>query len=322
MTEEEFLKRWFNERPMYEAWGRLVASTLIEKLQPILSPISTDVFVRIPVKHRLKEDGSIIDKAFYRKNYDDPYEQVTDKVGVRFVVLLGSEIEIISKAIESCDWDWSKDKDYEQEKKDKPYQFAYQSVHYIVRNKVSLKAPESEIAPGTPCEIQVRTLLQHAHSEMTHDTIYKPSVIRTPEMERAAAKSMALIEATNDYFEEVARQIKDGVTPSIELSKKLAAIYQDFTCLKPQPTKSEGLLNDALLGILVVDPIDALQKLLKEKTFIAERIKERASRKLLFRQPSILLAYLAVSLGRDRAEEAWPLTAEELKPILIDLGES
>ena len=49
----------------------------------------------------------------------------------------------------------------------------------------------------------MRTLLQHAHSELTHDTIYKPSVVQTPAMLRAAAKSMALIEATGDYFEEL-----------------------------------------------------------------------------------------------------------------------
>jgi putative GTP pyrophosphokinase len=61
---------------------------------------------------------------------------------------------------------------------------------------------------------------------------------------------------------------------------------------------------------------------LAEKAFITERVKERAQGKLLFRQPSILLVYMAVSKRPNDAAGAWPLTSAELKPIYSDLGES
>ncbi|RWP54341.1 MAG: hypothetical protein EOR07_34055 [Mesorhizobium sp.] len=43
----------------------------------------------------------------------------------------------------------------------------------MVRSKDELTFDGETIAAGTPCEIQVRTILQHAYSQLTHDTIYK-----------------------------------------------------------------------------------------------------------------------------------------------------
>src|SRR4029453_5810322 len=101
------------------------------------------------------------------------------------------------------------------------------TVHYIFRAQINFTFDCTLIPKGTPCEVQIRTLLQHAHSELTHDTIYKPSVEKTPEMERAVSKAMALIEATSDYFEDVARLIDRLVTPTRKLSEELAFLYRD-----------------------------------------------------------------------------------------------
>ena len=88
----------------------------MEQIAPLVAPVKADIFIRLPAKPRLKQDGSLITKAFYRddKNYKNPFDEITDKVGVRFVVLLENEIEVVCKAIESCgEWDWCKDKDHE-----------------------------------------------------------------------------------------------------------------------------------------------------------------------------------------------------------------
>ncbi len=322
MTEEEFLERWYRERPIVEAWGKFVAQKLMEQIAPLVAPVKSDIFVRIPANPRLKQDGSLVTKAFYRdKNYENPLDDITDKVGVRFVVLLANQISVVCDAIESCeDWEWSKDKDYETERLKAPYEFRYQSVHYIVRCRGTKNVGGVTVAAGTPCEVQVRTLLQHAHSELTHDTIYKPSVIQTPEMHRAAAKAMALVEATNDYFEELMDLIEKCVEPSKELSKQMATLYRELIGADADPTKAEGLLNDAYATFGGEKPIEAVRQFIGEKPFVVDRIKERAPGKLLFRQPSILLAYLAVSKRSGDAREAWPLTPAEVKPIFTDLG--
>ncbi|MGY4363210.1 hypothetical protein ACVWZR_002390 [Bradyrhizobium sp. i1.3.1] len=73
-------------------WGERVATCLIDDLQPLIAPISTELFVKLPIKPRLKTGGSFVTKAFYntkrKKPYSNPYEEITDKVGVRIVVLL------------------------------------------------------------------------------------------------------------------------------------------------------------------------------------------------------------------------------------------
>lgn len=321
MTEEEFLERWYRERPIVEAWGKFVTQRLMEEIAPRVTPLSADIFIRIPAKPRLKGDGSLVTKAFYRgKGYADPLGEITDKVGVRFVVLLAKEIPVICEALERCvDWEWSKDKDYEDEIAKAPYEFKYQSVHYIVRCR-GRDIGGVMVTVGTPCEVQVRTLLQHAHSELTHDTIYKPSVVQTPDMHRAAAKAMALIESTNDYFEQLMELIETSVQPNKELSKQMIGLYRDLVGQDPDPTRAEGLLNDAYASFAGSNPRDAVEKLVTERPFIVERIKERAPSKLLFRQPSILLVYVAVACRPGDAKDSWPLTPAELKPIYTDLG--
>lgn len=322
MTEEEFLSHWYQERPSVEAWGKFVAEKVKEQIAPLVAPVSADIFVRIPAIPRVKGDGSILTKAFYRgKNYADPLNEITDKVGVRFVVLLDRDIGIVCSAIEQCgEWEASKDRDYEEERAQAPYAFTYQSVHYVVRAKGEKKLGEVVVAAGTPCEVQVRTLLQHAHSELTHDTIYKPSVVQTAEMHRAAAKSMALIEATGDYFRELMELIDRNVAPARELSKQMMALYRELVGREPDPTKAEGLLNDAFGALAGDKPDEAVRSLFTAKPFLLDRIRERAATKLVFRQPSIMLVYLAVSKRPADAQEVWPLTFAELKPLYTDLG--
>jgi putative GTP pyrophosphokinase len=325
MTEEEFLERWDRERPMYEAWGQFVASRIADAIRPLVAPISTDIFIRIPPKPRVKSDGSFLTKAFYRKgkNYTEPFDQITDKVGVRFVVLLPTDMQIVCAAIEQCaDWEWSKDRDYEEERDKAPYEFRYQSDHYIVRNGQERTVSDQSVVLRAPCEVQVRTLLQHAHSELTHDTIYKPSVVQTPAMIRAAAKSMALIEATSDYFQELTKIIRDAVDPNRKLSEELFKLYVEIVGTNPDPTAAEGILNDAYKPLAGDDPIGSLKTFLADKRFVAEQIKERARGKLLFRQPSILLVYMSVSAKPIEAAATWPLTPNELKPVYTDLGQA
>jgi putative GTP pyrophosphokinase len=79
MTEDEFLARWDRERPMYEAWGQFVSNRIADEIRPRVAPLSTDLFIRIPIKARVKSDGSFITKAFYRgKDYANPFDDITD----------------------------------------------------------------------------------------------------------------------------------------------------------------------------------------------------------------------------------------------------
>lgn len=321
-TEFEILRRWEAEQQHYDAWGRFIVRTVIDGLSTQVE--APDLFLRLPVKHRLKESKSLIQKALYRgKGYTSPYDDIEDKVGIRFVVLTSDEIPIVEKAITEFGdryWFWEKARDFAEERARKPWEFGYQSVHYVVRSKTGIVFEDFPIPLDIPCEIQVRTLLQHAFSEVTHDTIYKPSVKSTPEMMRAAAKAMALIEATDDYFRQVGSLIDASVKSVKALIDALSVYYRDKTGADAIVTALDGELIDAYLPLAGEGSIDDILLWLNTKGFIMERIKGRREDQTLFALPSILLLYFVVGNFPSIATSPGLLTDEELGPIYSDLG--
>ncbi len=307
---------------MYEAWGDHVVRTITDRLKPLIAPVSAAVFLRVPPKARSKADGSLIEKAFYRKQYDNPYDDITDKVGVRFVVLLNSQMAVIKSIIEDVsDWHFSLDRDLEAEQQARPQAFDYAAYHYVVRSSGDIVCDGIEVRGGTPCEVQIKTILQHAYSELTHDTIYKPQIDATASMRRMAAKSMALMEATSDYFELVVTEVAQITAAQRDLTAGLADLYRQHVGVEPEVTRTEALLQDAFGG-WVEGASETVAHLLDQKPYLAERIRVRASGRLLFRQPSILLVYAVVADTPRKAISKWPLTPEELEPVFTDLGQS
>jgi ppGpp synthetase/RelA/SpoT-type nucleotidyltranferase len=321
-SETELLERWRRERPMYDAWGAYVSTTLTAAVAKEINPATVELFFRMPLKSRTKDEASLLAKAFHRsKPYEHPYDDIEDKVGVRIVVLFSDEIRIVEQAILACDqWAAEKARDFEEERHRRPFEFDYQSLHYVVRNKKVVKQGKIEIEQNTPCEIQVRTILQHAYSELTHDTIYKPRVKAEPDVKRAAAKSMALIEATDDYFQQVRQKLQRAQEPSNRLAATVHRQYQEFVRLAPDPSALNTLLIDHF-SKWAKDGFDAeLAVFLNGKSFLAENIRERAPVSLLYRQPAILLVYWAIKQAPNTASAESPLTDDELAPLYSDLG--
>ncbi|MCE5262970.1 MAG: RelA/SpoT domain-containing protein [Deltaproteobacteria bacterium] len=322
MNEAEIISRWEADKLTYSAWAKFVLDQIYSSVKSAIHPQKIEEFLKIPAIPRLKETKSLVDKALFRnKNYQDPYSDITDKVGVRFVVLLTSDIKKVEKAIcGSSDWTSSKDRDYEEERRERPLEFTYQSVHYIVRASRDLSIYETMIPQGTPCEIQVRTLLQHAHSELTHDSIYKPRRAASVEIQRTVAKSMALIEATDDFFERVMEDLGKASEAERKVLTVLERLYAEHVKSIPEGQKSNLLIIDAFSDKSGEDIEGRLNELLRSKPFIVDRVIERAVHEHFYRQPAILLAYLMASSSPSLAKEKWPLTLDELRPVYMDLG--
>jgi hypothetical protein len=99
-------------------------------------------------------------------------------------------------------------------------------------------------------------------------------------------------------------------------------LYREKVGAAADPTQAEGLLSDAYADILGTDGVLAARTFVEANPFVLQQIKDRARSKLIFRQPSILLAYMAVSAIPNEAAAKWPLTPSELKPIYVDLGQA
>lgn len=318
MTEVELIKKYENEKEVYKKWGKFVTNYVAEQL--VIQNLY-DKIIKIEPKPRLKDNKSLISKGFYRdKKYKNPYEEITDKVGTRFVVLLTTEISHISKIVEKCEsWIQSKDRDFEEEKLKAPEFFTYQSVHYIVRNKNSFDFENSTIPIDIPCEIQIRTLLQHAYSELTHDTIYKPTVRTTPKIKRLIARSMALIETTDNIFLNVMEELNNIENKRKELLNKLSEFYKSFNNLEFEP-KMNNIILDSFDKILENVNINEVFKFFDNNQTLKNIIKRKSKTELLYSQPIILLLYYFLTKYTNETKNKWPLSFSHLTPIFIDLG--
>ena len=233
---------------------------------------------------------------------------------------MSDEIRAVERAILFCElWTSTKARDFEDERAISPFEFDYQSLHYIVRAKKKIRYNEIDITEGIPCEIQIRTLLQHAYSELTHDTIYKPNVQAEPGVKRSAAKSMALIEATDDYFTQVHQKLALALAPGQQVAAVVDRAYTKFLNLDPEPSPLNALLVDHFKQWAREGFDVDLNTFLQDKPFVADFIRERAPTNLLYRQPAVLLVYWAVSQGHERRRAFdGPLSDDELAPFYGD----
>lgn len=323
MSEMEFIRRWNDEKPQYEAWGSFVVAEMKVSLGGRLgSGSAVDYFLKIPPKPRVKDTASLVDKAYARyKPYADPYTDITDKVGVRFVVLLNEDVRLVEELLcTNGAWSARKDRDYEEERESKPWTFTYQSLHYIVFAKQDTDVGGTIVRADTPCEVQIRTLLQHAHSELSHPNIYKPRISASAEMVRVAARSMALVETADDYFDQVVEKTRQNDQPLEDAKQIMDDSYRKHLEQEAEGAKSNTFIIDALLSIVGSDLEHQLDALVASDGYIVDRIKQRSNDKGLYRKSSILLLYLLAKTRPAELLEKWPLQQAELRPLFADLG--
>lgn len=321
MDHSEFRERYEAERETYDRWGAYVTEKVISGVRERLGPTADQHFFKVHPVHRTKAVDGLVEKGYYRgKQYVNPYDEITDKVGTRFVVLLLEHVNLVKEVIVACpDWTHSKDRDFEEERERHPMLFDYQSVHFVVRCANGVGG----FPQGFPCEIQVRTLMQHAFSELTHDTVYKPQVSASAEVLRAVAKSIALIETTDAIFQSVSSDLRMATR---DADQWVAALETMYMTAVGQPASTIPRPNVFLLSALQSEWKDltptAVQEFLYKYPEIGNLIRGRFAEQFLFRQPVILLVYFLVDRARVNVSQQWPYTFEELAPVYSDLGYS
>jgi ppGpp synthetase/RelA/SpoT-type nucleotidyltranferase len=322
VNEIEIRNQYEQEKIIYHAWGQYVRDFIVKALSEIYD---INTFLKIPPQEpRLKSIDSLLAKAFHRnKNYDSPYNDITDKVGVRFVVLLTSDTPVIGEIIESQNevlWVASKDKDFEDQRKEFPEHFTYESVHYIVFNLKEMEYNSVIIPPGIPCEIQIRTLLQHAYAEMSHDTIYKPQVKTDQLVKRYMARSMALVESADHFFVDAINQINRLSQQHIEwadLCFKFYPVQQG----KELDTNANTYLIDQLIPLLKGISIQDIETFLQQnKLKFNKIIMSKSEISWIYRQPAVLLIYYLIDAKNTVLQRCWPLTDDILHLLLSDMG--
>lgn len=325
MNENEFRDRLIKDRDALGAWGEFVSKTIFAELERRLGGAEkAKAFLKIPVEPRVKDVDSAIEKAFIRKKYSNPYAEVTDKVGVRFVTLLTDDIRLVEEAVTAVPhWLAEMSRDYAEEVERSPETFEYQSLHYVVTNKKARTYNKVKIPKGMTCEIQIRSMLQHVYCELTHKIIYKTKgLAAAPQTRRYVARSMALIETTDELLLEVSRQAPGVTRPHEALADRLATIYRASTGLTPiLGTPTEDKIIDTFRD-LILAALDQIEILCAPGTAVSDFIKERAERNAFFRLPVIPAVYFLVQNHQVHVDKNWPLGSKDkfLTNIYTDMG--
>lgn len=144
---------------------------------------------------------------------------VTDLAGVRIITHLADEVDAVATIIEE-EFDIIPEHSIDKRQALDPDRFGYLSVHYVCA-LAAKRANLAEYAPyeGLVCEIQVRSILQHAWAEIEHDLGYRRVEAIPRQIRRRFSRLAALLETADDDF----MRIRDELTDyAVEVQKDIA----------------------------------------------------------------------------------------------------
>ncbi|MFB9164114.1 GTP pyrophosphokinase [Arthrobacter psychrochitiniphilus] len=153
------------------------------------------------VSGRVKMKGSLIAKATeshesktYEFKYDDFTTEIKDIVAIRVLVPMTQELFKVQALIEG-NWKFARPFTPHEGNgtRTRP---GYRSMHGIL--------DVSELGgPVKLVEIQLRTILQHAWAELSHDLLYKPSGSQRDDLERRLHAVAGMLELADREFLEI-----------------------------------------------------------------------------------------------------------------------
>lgn len=167
----------------YDAYGRLQYARLAQTVRDILAAAMQGLpgIHLQQIQHRAKDVVSLRKKLAARGvGEGDAIETfIKDLAGCRLIFYTNSDVaRFLHSAVihDNFDVDWDRTKfHYPLDDTDADQLFV--SYNYVLKLKAPrLELPEYSGLSDICCEVQVQTILDHAWSEMAHDTLYKPPV--------------------------------------------------------------------------------------------------------------------------------------------------
>ena len=314
--DENIIREEFqNLIPFLEEWGTAVDFVLTGFIKSL--GLSFERVQQWP-KHRVKDIESYASKVLYRKSYQNPIKDTTDKVGTRIVLLNIDDVYEISGFIEHCD-EWilvEKAQDIDYIREHNPSEFSYQSNHFIVKPKPGKYSEEQ--CDLLTCEIQVRTLLQHAYAETSHDTVYKKGHSDSPKVLRSLAVTMAFLETADEKIKTIYNNTKSMTTPKIDLMRLMDELYRKYVPTYSESDYDAGI-TEALMAIFdenyYLEVTENLKKFIEENDGDIRAALGKEKPSILFRQPVVLLAFYSIRKRPNYLTQNWPFTHDSLLQV-------
>lgn len=312
-------------KPELDKWGIYLDNLLNKYVSGKYSDIKE--MVQMKAAHRCKDIESFISKALYRKkNYNNPLLDITDKVGTRLVLLCSCAVDDVSGYIESEDnKSWrivEKSQDITKIKVDNPEAFTYQSEHFIVKPCLSYKS--SVELDLLTCEIQIRTLAQHAYSELSHAFVYKQNKEADAKVRRELAASMAFLEEADCKFLDIYKAMNEkSENLRLLLIQKLNVEFTKL-CNDYQVILFDRGAFDAYFDILDETRIqqfwNELDSFISDKKSSIMNSHRHFKDCYLFTQPTLILAMYSSDKWQNFTKEKWPFGYYSLSCVVKSLG--
>lgn len=167
---------------------------------------------------RLKERDSLSQKIDRKNDKYSDISELTDVAGIRVITYYADDVDRIAELVER-EFEIDRENSIDKRKALEPDRFGYCSVHYVVQmHPKRLRLKEYNAYKGLKCEIQIRSVLQHAWAEIEHDLGYKSSIAVPREIRRNFSRLAGLLEIADEEFQEIRQRL---TSYKIEVQNKI-----------------------------------------------------------------------------------------------------
>ena len=193
----------------YDDNCRLYQAFVAEIEHQIKSILQTSELKCNNITSRLKTRESITEKIERKQGKYTDISNITDIAGVRIITYYSEDVDKIAEIIEN-EFDVDHENSIDKRKSLEPDKFGYCSVHYVVKMSAQrLLLREYQNYKDMKCEIQIRSVLQHAWAEIEHDIGYKSEITIPKEMRRSFSRIAGLLEIADKEFDSIRQALKE-----------------------------------------------------------------------------------------------------------------
>ena len=300
MTLSALHDKWIAERPHYEE--------LCRDVEAILKCATQQRGVRCRTSARAKTIDRLLKKAL-RNQYEDPFQDIQDKAGVRVICTYQDSLPILEEVVRNC----FIVREYENKAVGLSYdRLGYQGIHF----EVTL-GPDSVFTnpqlEGKLCEIQLLTEAQNLWANVSHGLVYKPSQEPPEAVKRRVYDQMALLRMFDDQV--VLARNEAMTAPGFQEAVMLEDLERCFYRLTAETSDRELSLYilGALKPLFRDAELDGFQVLVEE--FLESRwgdldqifrdYAETSRRSPILFQPESIAIFMCLERDIFSLKEAW-----------------
>jgi putative GTP pyrophosphokinase len=188
------VEKYRSLRPLYEGFAL--------KLAPLIRDILEVHNIKYQVVESRAKDIPSFEEKISRpgKSYGDPLKDLTDLCGCRVIVYYQDDVDRVAEAVKA-EFLISEENLSRQPQLLAVDRFGYLSAHYIVSiGKMRMDLTEWKPYTGLVAEIQVRTVIQHAWSAVSHALQYKQEAAIPSKLQRRLHRIAGLFELADEEF--------------------------------------------------------------------------------------------------------------------------